>query len=185
MTLAAYRCVPRTNRYGAHTYTHTLCLIVSVTLRQPYGGALAFVVRGSARLGLGPWFRGPNVPAFRNLVSDRRLFECDVGYESARRKSNAPRALPSGQMNDHRGLGLGHHAKEPPKSSIFSALKPLASALCSRKTSCNVLGNIQVRVQVRRGVVGLQGLGNAQAQRLRDQRPAWDIVPIHEGYSCA
>src|SRR5699024_62836 len=45
-----------------------------------------------------------------------------------------------------------------------------------------VLGDVQVGEQVRRGGVGLGRFAEVQAERLVDQLPAGQVVPVHEGH---
>src|SRR5690606_38634224 len=50
-----------------------------------------------------------------------------------------------------------------------------------RQSALGALRDAQVGVQVRRGGVGLDRLGEADVEGLVDERPARHVVPVHEG----
>src|SRR5699024_10287858 len=57
----------------------------------------------------------------------------------------------------------------------------LAGAAGAGQGPARALGDVQLLVQVGAGGVGLLRLRVAQVERLVDQRPAVQVVPVHEG----
>src|SRR5690606_38447100 len=57
-----------------------------------------------------------------------------------------------------------------------------AGARAARQAALRALGDAEVGEQVRGGGVGLGGLGDAEVERLVDERPARHVVPVDEGH---
>src|SRR5690606_22527087 len=55
-----------------------------------------------------------------------------------------------------------------------------AGARAARQAALRALGDAEVGEQVRGGGVGLDGLGDAEVERLVDERPARHVVPVDE-----
>src|SRR5690625_4965854 len=60
-------------------------------------------------------------------------------------------------------------------------LQPGAGAGAARQPPADALGDAEVGVEVRGGVVGLHRIGLSEPERLVDERPARDVVPVDEG----
>ncbi len=68
-----------------------------------------------------------------------------------------------------------------PRSSSFSASRPARVRSPRGRRPLVPSRDVQVGVEVRGGGVGLDRLGEAQVERLVDQAPAGQVVPVDEG----
>src|SRR5699024_11293218 len=86
----------------------------------------------------------------------------------------APAAIPA-------VTGAAAGGVRAPEILDLLGVQPLAGALFLGQSAFGGLRDVEIGEQMLRGRIGLHRLGGLHPQLARDQRPARQILPVHEG----